>query len=71
MALRFRRSRSNPFATSIGEVAVMTDPTNLDTDAVQTAGKREWSKPEISSFEAVTVTRGASFRIGDGVSNLS
>lgn len=49
----------------------MTDPTNLDTDAVQTAGKREWSKPEISSFEAVTVTRGASFRIGDGVSNLS
>lgn len=36
-----------------------------------TAGKREWVAPEISTFEAVSVTKGVSFKIGDGISNLS
>lgn len=37
----------------------------------QNAGRQEWSKPEISSFEAVAVTKAVWFRIGDGINNLS
>lgn len=33
--------------------------------------KLDWVKPEITDFEAVTVTRGISYRAGDGISNLS
>jgi hypothetical protein len=32
--------------------------------------KEEWVKPEITEFKPVTVTRGISYRIGDGISNL-
>jgi hypothetical protein len=33
--------------------------------------KELWSKPEITDFQPVTVARGISYRIGDGLSNLS
>jgi len=33
--------------------------------------KELWSKPEITDFQPVTVARGISYRIGDGISNLS
>ena len=29
-----------------------------------------WVKPEITDFQPVTVARGISYRIGDGISNL-
>ena len=32
--------------------------------------KEVWVKPEITEFKPVTVTRGISYRIGDGISNL-
>ncbi|QNO28356.1 hypothetical protein EEB18_005230 [Sphingopyxis sp. OPL5] len=36
------------------------------------AGAREaWIKPEIVDFQPVTVARGISYRIGDGINNLS
>ncbi|MEO8259983.1 MAG: hypothetical protein ABI868_21740 [Acidobacteriota bacterium] len=33
--------------------------------------KEAWVKPEIVDFKPVTVARGISYRIGDGLSNLS
>lgn len=33
--------------------------------------KEVWVKPEIVDFKPVTVARGISYRIGDGISNLS
>ena len=35
------------------------------------AAKQEWVAPEISTFDAVTVTKGIWFNIGDGINNLS
>ena len=32
--------------------------------------KDAWVKPEITEFKPVTVARGISYRIGDGISNL-
>ena len=32
--------------------------------------KEAWVTPEITEFKPVTVTRGISYRIGDGISNL-
>ena len=32
--------------------------------------KEVWVKPEITEFKPVTVARGISYRIGDGISNL-
>ena len=32
--------------------------------------KEAWVKPEITEFKPVTVSRGISYRIGDGISNL-
>jgi hypothetical protein len=32
--------------------------------------KDAWVKPEITDFKPVTVARGISYRIGDGISNL-
>ena len=32
--------------------------------------KDVWVKPEITEFKPVTVARGISYRIGDGISNL-
>jgi hypothetical protein len=33
--------------------------------------KPKWEKPEITDFKPITVARGVSYRIGDGVSNLT
>ncbi|MFZ5670778.1 MAG: hypothetical protein ACOY4K_14910 [Pseudomonadota bacterium] len=33
--------------------------------------KEAWVKPEITDFKPVTVARGISYRLGDGISNLS
>lgn len=36
------------------------------------AAEREtWVKPEITDFKPVTVAQGISYRVGDGISNLS
>ena len=35
------------------------------------AAKPSWSRPEITSFKPVADAQGISYRIGDGVSNLS
>ena len=32
--------------------------------------KDAWVKPEITEFKPVSVARGISYRIGDGISNL-
>ena len=33
--------------------------------------KPKWEKPEITDFKPITVARGISYRIGDGISNLT
>ena len=33
--------------------------------------KEEWVTPEVTDYKAVTITQGLSYRIGDGLSNLS
>jgi len=33
--------------------------------------KPQWSRPEITSFKPVADAQGVSYRIGDGISNLS
>ena len=42
-------------------------------DGVQSvsAAKPKWEKPEITDFKPITVARGISYRIGDGLSNLT
>jgi hypothetical protein len=42
-------------------------------DAIQSvsAAKPKWEKPEITDFKPITVARGISYRIGDGLSNLT
>ena len=35
------------------------------------AAKPAWEKPEITDFKPITVARGLSFNIGDGISNLT
>jgi hypothetical protein len=35
------------------------------------AAKPKWEKPEITDFKPITVARGISYRIGDGLSNLT
>lgn len=37
----------------------------------ETAPKPRWTRPEITSFKPVRDAQGVSYRIGDGVSNLS
>ena len=39
-------------------------------DPVNDGIKAVWVKPEITEFKPVTVARGISYRIGDGISNL-
>lgn len=39
-------------------------------EATSTA-KPKWGKPEITDFKPITVARGISYRIGDGISNLT
>jgi hypothetical protein len=33
--------------------------------------KEEWVTPAVTDYKAVTITQGLSYRIGDGISNLS
>ena len=40
-------------------------------DTIAESTKEAWIKPEIVDFKPVTVARGISYRIGDGISNLS
>lgn len=42
-----------------------------NTNEALASAKEAWTKPEIADFQPVTVARGISYRIGDGVSNLS
>jgi hypothetical protein len=41
------------------------------TESTSEPTKDAWVKPEIVDFKPVTVARGISYRIGDGISNLS
>ena len=45
-------------------------PETTDEQAVASE-KETWVKPEITDFKPVTVAQGISYRIGDGISNLS
>jgi len=40
------------------------------SDAAPDGIKEAWVKPDITEFKPVTVARGISYRIGDGISNL-
>jgi hypothetical protein len=40
------------------------------SEATSDVIKDVWVKPEITEFKPVTVARGISYRIGDGISNL-
>lgn len=56
------------------KVAVMTTPDHqepADTTEVSAPVKEKWSKPEIIDYKPVTITQGISYRIGDGISNLT
>lgn len=46
------------------------DVTAAETEPVVEQPKEAWVKPEITDFKPVTVARGISYRIGDGISNL-
>lgn len=46
------------------------DVTSARTDNTRDDVKEVWVKPEITDFKPVTVARGISYRIGDGISNL-
>lgn len=49
-----------------------SNPNTPGTDAaMHKAGKQQWVAPEISTFEAVAVTKSIWARIGDGINNLS
>jgi hypothetical protein len=41
------------------------------TPSTEAAVKPRWTRPEITSFKPVADAQGVSYRIGDGVSNLS
>ena len=45
---------------------VATEPSEAPIEGT----KDVWVKPEITEFKPVTVARGISYRIGDGISNL-
>ncbi len=52
----------------------MTTPDHqepADTTEVSAPVKEKWSKPEIIDYKPVTITQGISYRIGDGISNLT
>jgi hypothetical protein len=46
------------------------DVTLERADETTDSTKDAWVKPEITEFKPVTVARGISYRIGDGISNL-
>lgn len=54
----------------------MKDITSKGTEAqagveATSVAKPKWEKPEITDFKPITVARGISYRIGDGISNLT
>ena len=49
----------------------MTSDRNTPRAETQNVAKQEWVAPEISTFDAVTVTKGPWINIGDGVNNQS
>lgn len=54
-----------------GPFAMKDDLPTPQANEPEEGVKLDWVKPEITDFEAVTVTRGISYRAGDGISNLS
>lgn len=46
------------------------DVTSEQAESITDIHKDVWVKPEITDFKPVTVARGISYRIGDGISNL-
>lgn len=52
--------------------STQTEPPTPAGNAAGTAtGKREWAKPEITSFAPISEAAGISYRPGDGISNAS
>lgn len=49
----------------------MTDKRQTQRSGAQAAAKQEWTTPEITTFAAVTVTKGIQALIGDGINNQS
>jgi hypothetical protein len=50
---------------------VMSTKPLEDTPVAFDQEKEEWVTPEVTDYKAVTITRGISYRIGDGISNLT
>lgn len=50
---------------------VVSEPIDRVAESAVESSKAPWVKPEIVDFKPVTVARGVSYRIGDGISNLS
>jgi hypothetical protein len=40
-------------------------------EGMETSAKPKWEKPEITDFKPITVARGVSNLLGDGLSNLT
>ena len=59
-------ARSSEYMNTHHEVP----PESADEQAAASE-KEMWVKPEITDFKPVTVAQGISYRIGDGISNLS
>lgn len=49
-----------------------TGPHGRPDEPSQSEPKRDaWERPEIVSFRPVSATRGISYRVGDGINNLT
>ena len=46
-------------------------PSAASSPLPERADKPRWTRPEITSFKPVADAQGISYRIGDGISNLS
>lgn len=44
---------------------------NSASSTKQPTDKQRWEAPAVTTFKPVTETQGISYRIGDGISNLS
>ena len=53
--------QASPIAHTEAEAASLPDAVS----------KPQWSRPEITSFKPIADAQGVSYRIGDGISNLS
>jgi hypothetical protein len=58
-----------------GNMQTENDVPRLDSEDVQDTTsikeKKPWQRPEISSFKPVSDAQGISYRVGDGINNLS